>query len=74
MIPTAAFLARTYSDREYSDPAGETGAALVELVAHVFSGGSIAAENYGPAVTPGKRVSAAEVRNAFERVGWRRAA
>ncbi|RLM60101.1 hypothetical protein, partial [Halorubrum sp. Atlit-26R] len=133
MVPTAASLARTYSDREYPDPwekvldyrrvreyaaehpshgrirvgkaldlpsgrvrgwldggmpdsvrgiqtaidhgwldpdpGGETAAALVELLAHVLAGGSIAAETYSPAVTPGKRVSPAEVRDAFERVG-----
>ena len=50
------------------DPEGETAAALVELLAHVLAGGSVATESYGPAVTPGKRVSAAEVRDAFERV------
>ncbi|OYR83180.1 hypothetical protein DJ84_08640 [Halorubrum ezzemoulense] len=133
MVPTAASLARTYSDREYPDPwekvldyrrvreysaehpnhgrirvgkaldlpsgrvrgwldggmpdsvrgiqtaidhgwldpdpEGETAAALVELLAHVLAGGSIATESYAPAVTPGKRVSPTEVRNAFERVG-----
>jgi len=133
MVPTAAALARTYSDREYPDPwdkvidyrrvrayvaehpnrgrtrvgnaldlpsgrvrgwldggmpdsvrgiriasghgwldpdpVGETAAALVELLAHVLAGGSVATESYIPAVTPGKRVSAAEVRDNFERVG-----
>ncbi|ELZ45649.1 hypothetical protein C464_12045 [Halorubrum coriense DSM 10284] len=51
------------------DPESETAAELVDLLAHVLAGGSIAAKTYTPAVTPGKRVSAAEVRKAFERVG-----
>lgn len=51
------------------DPTGETAAALVELLAHVLAGGSIPAGNYVPAVTPGSRVGAAEIRDAFERVG-----
>ncbi|OYR80254.1 hypothetical protein DJ71_15270 [Halorubrum sp. E3] len=51
------------------DPDGETAAALVELLAHVLAGGSITAKNHVPAVTPGKRVDAAEIRRSFERVG-----
>lgn len=51
------------------DPAGETAAALVDLLAHVLAGGSIPVGNYVPAVTPSERVSAAEIRTAFERVG-----
>ena len=58
-------------DRGWLDPApdGETAAALVELLAHVLAGGSIPAGNYVPAVTPGERVSAGEIRGALERVG-----
>ena len=51
------------------DPAGETAAALVELLAHVLAGGSITARNHSPGVAPGKRVGAEEVRAAFARVG-----
>jgi len=51
------------------DPDNETAAALVELLAHVLAGGSIAAKNYAPAVTPGKRVAVEEIHDAFERVG-----
>ena len=51
------------------DPDSETAAALVDLLAHVLAGGSIPAGNYVPAVTPGSRVDAAEIRDAFERVG-----
>ncbi|MUW14025.1 hypothetical protein GJ633_04640 [Halorubrum sp. CBA1125] len=51
------------------DPDGETAAALAELLAHVLAGGSIAAENYVPAVAPGGRVDISEIRCAFERVG-----
>jgi len=51
------------------DPDGETAAALVELLAHVLAGGSITAKSYAPAVTPGKRVNAAEIRRSFERTG-----
>ncbi|EMA60224.1 hypothetical protein C469_09170 [Halorubrum lipolyticum DSM 21995] len=51
------------------DPDGETAASLVALLAHVLAGGSIATESYLPAVTPGKRVNVAEIRDAFERVG-----
>lgn len=50
------------------DPTGETTEALVELLAHVLAGGSIAAKNYVPAVTSGKRVGEAEIRAAFERL------
>ncbi|WP_435074022.1 hypothetical protein [Halorubrum sp. HHNYT27] len=51
------------------DPDGETAAALVELLAHVLAGGSVSATSYVPAVAPGERVDAAEIRRAFERVG-----
>jgi len=51
------------------DPDSETAAALVDLLAHVLAGGSIPVDNYLPAVTPGERVNAAEIRAAFERVG-----
>ena len=51
------------------DPDGETAAALVELLAHVLAGGSVSATSYVPAVTPGERVDAPEIRRAFERVG-----
>ncbi|ELZ47428.1 hypothetical protein C463_02676 [Halorubrum californiense DSM 19288] len=61
----------TAADRGWLDPGpeGEAAAALVELLAHVLAGGSIPAGNYVPAVTPGERVRAAEIRAAFERVG-----
>ena len=51
------------------DPESETAAALVELLGHVLAGGSIPVGNYVPAVTPGKRVPAEELRDAFERTG-----
>ena len=51
------------------EPDSETAAALVELLAHILAGGSIPAGNYVPAVAPGERVPAAEIRDAFERVG-----
>lgn len=50
------------------DPDSETVTALVELLAHVLAGGSISSENYVPAVTPGERVSAEEISDAFDRV------
>ena len=50
------------------DPEGEAAAALVALIAHVLAGGSVSAESYVPAVTPGERVDAVEIRRAFERV------
>ncbi|MYL68341.1 hypothetical protein [Halorubrum distributum] len=61
----------TATDRGWldPDPDGETAAALVDLLAHVLAGGSIPTGNYVPAVTPGNRVDAAEIRAAFERVG-----
>lgn len=49
------------------DPESETAGALVELLAHVLAGGSVSAESYVPAVTPGERVDAAKIRRAFER-------
>ena len=51
------------------DPSGETAAALVELLAHVLAGGSISEKWFYPAITPGRRVEAAELRQAFERIG-----
>ena len=51
------------------DPDSEIAAALVELLVHVLAGGSITAQNYVPAVAPGKRVDAIEIRRSFERVG-----
>ena len=70
-MPDSARGIQTAIDHGWLDPnpEGETAAALVELLAHVLAGGSIATESYGPAVTPGKRVSVAEVQDAFERVG-----
>ncbi|OYR81293.1 hypothetical protein DJ72_11140, partial [Halorubrum distributum] len=58
----------TAIDRGWLDPDSdsEMAAALVELLAHVLAGGSIPAGNYLPAVTPGERVSVAEIRAAFE--------
>ena len=58
-------------DRGWLDPPpdSEMAAALLELLAHVLAGGSISVRNYVPAVTPGERVSAEEIRDAFERVG-----
>lgn len=50
-------------------PDSDSAAALVELLAHILAGGSIAVKNYAPAVTPGERVTVAEIRRAFERVG-----
>ena len=51
------------------DPAGETAAALVELLAHVLAGGSIGQRTFAVAVTPGRRVGIDEIHTAFERVG-----
>ncbi|KOX96964.1 MULTISPECIES: hypothetical protein [Halorubrum] len=58
-------------DRGWLDPPpdSEMAAALLELLAHVLAGGSISVRNYVPAVTPGERISAEEIRDAFERVG-----
>ena len=71
VVPDPVRAINTASDHGWldPDPHGETAAALVELLAHVLAGGSIAAKNYVPAVTPGARVDAAEIRRAFERVG-----
>jgi len=71
MIPDPVRAINTAIDHGWldPDPDSETAAALVELLAHVLAGGSIAAKSYVPAVTPGERVSAAEIRRAFERVG-----
>lgn len=51
-----------------TDPAGETAAGLVELLAHILAGGSITADAYVPAVTVARRVSLSEIESAFERV------
>lgn len=51
------------------DPEREIAASLVELLAHVLSGGSISEKFFVPAVTSGKRVKIKEVRLAFENVG-----
>ncbi|MFY4815318.1 hypothetical protein ACOJIV_21855 [Haloarcula sp. AONF1] len=61
----------TAIDRDWldPDPESEMAAALVELLAHVLAGGSIATENYVPAVTLAKRVALEEIRDSFERVG-----
>ena len=70
MIPDPVRAINTAIDHGWidPDPDSETAAALVELLAHVLAGGSIAAKSYVPAVTPGERVNAAEIRRAFERV------
>ena len=71
VVPDPVRAINTASDHGWldPDPHGETAAALVAVLAHVLAGGSIAAKNYVPAVTPGARVGAAEIRRAFERVG-----
>jgi len=76
MIPDPVRAINTAIDHGWldPDPDSETAAALVELLAHVLAGGSIAAKSYVPAVTPGERVSAAEIRRAFERASASRPA
>ncbi|MFC5134272.1 MULTISPECIES: hypothetical protein [Haloferacaceae] len=51
------------------DPDGETAAGLVELLAHVLAGGSIAADTFVPAVATARRVDLDGIREAFDRVG-----
>ncbi|GAA0532334.1 hypothetical protein ABNG02_01015 [Halorubrum ejinorense] len=51
------------------DPAGETAAALVDLLAHVLAGGSIKTQTYVPSVTVGRRLETDDVRAVFDRVG-----
>jgi hypothetical protein len=70
-VPDPARGVHTASQNGWLNPApdSETAAALVELLAHVLAGGSIAVKNYAPAVTPGERVTAAEIVRAFERLG-----
>ena len=51
------------------EPDGDTAAALVELLAHVLSGGSIGKKTFSIAVAPGRRVVLDEIHAAFERVG-----
>jgi len=51
------------------DPEGDIAASLVELLAHVLSGGSISEKFFVPAVAPGKRIKIKEIRQAFENVG-----
>ncbi|MFC7187856.1 hypothetical protein [Halorubrum yunnanense] len=51
------------------NPNGKIAASLVELLAHVLSGGSISEKFFVPAVAPGKRVEIQEIRQAFESVG-----
>lgn len=70
-VPDPARGVHTASQHRWLNPSpdSETAAALVELLAHVLAGGSIAAKTYVPAITPGERVKAPEIRRAFERVG-----
>ncbi|MDZ5810077.1 hypothetical protein U4E84_01740 [Halorubrum sp. AD140] len=70
-VPDPARGVHTASQHGWLNPSpdGDIAAALVELLAHVLAGGSIAVKHYSPAVAPGERVTAAEIRRAFERVG-----
>lgn len=51
------------------DPDSETARDLIELLAHVLAGGSIAAEFPIVALTPGRRVQIGALQDAFVRVG-----
>ncbi|MGZ0746716.1 hypothetical protein [Haloparvum sp. AD34] len=51
------------------EPDSEIAQRLIELLAHVLAGGSIATENCRPMLTPSKRVSVEACQRAFERVG-----
>jgi len=60
---------QTAIDHGWLDPDDDMAIRLVELLAHVLSGGSITADTFVPAVTTARRVGLDEIREAFERVG-----
>lgn len=70
-IPDPVRAIRTATDRGWldPDPDGDIAAALVDLLAHVLSGGSVTNQTYVPAVATGRRVNIDDVRTVFIRIG-----